>query len=242
MKIGWIFLTACLLASPAAGQAANPPPGISAEDFAALLRSNRNLVARVPAAAGVFTAKDDGTIWHVQSGLVCPGLFPSVYLSQLMVFATSEKGADVGCDYRRPDEKGGAYAKLSIYATKASPDTTLDTAFAGYQQEVAKGNNNVRVLGPAIKAGGSPPGEVRSEEYLVTWNDRDYASDLLVALQAGWVIEVRATYVGKPDEIAEAKTGLNSASLATADRAMALIALDMAMKTVGRDNAPKPAQ
>jgi hypothetical protein len=234
MNTGWVLLAAGVLAMPALGQvpAAAPP---SADQVTATRTHNQEIVARVPEAADVFVVGDDGTIKHLQSGLVCPSSFPSAEFYHALVFPSAEKGGDVGCDYRRADERGGAYAKLSIFATKAGADTTLDSAFAGYQREVAKTDANVRTLGPALKSKSQMPTDFRSEEYLVTMNQRDYTSDLIVAIKAGWVIEIRATYVGKPNEIEITKEGgPNAATVALGDRVAPFTAFFAAIGTVGK--------
>jgi len=83
---------------------------------------------------GVFERRADGTLHHVESGLVCPAKYPNATFYNLLVYTAD--GSDVGCDYRRADDKGGAWAKFTIFATKAPPGTTMEDAFARYRREL----------------------------------------------------------------------------------------------------------
>ncbi|MBA2588845.1 MAG: hypothetical protein H0U98_09505 [Alphaproteobacteria bacterium] len=237
MKAACLLLMTAVLTSTAmradAGEIRPPSP----EQAAATKLHNQNIVAQAPGADGVFAVRDDGTIKHMQSGLICPSGFPSVDFSQAMVFPSNVKGMDVGCDYRRPGKLGGADAKLSIFATKAAEGMTLETAFANYKQEIMQVQHNVRPLGPALKVHdmGSTPPDFLSEEYLVTLNDQDYTSDLIVAISGGWVVEVRATYIGQPNEIKIDKDAdVSAAGAGLGDRTMSALAFIMATKTIGK--------
>jgi hypothetical protein len=77
--------------------------------------------------------------------------------------------------------------------------------------------------------------QFRSEEYLVGLNNRDYTSQLIVAITAGWVIEVRATFEGLPNEIKVAKDAPEEDALnAVRDRTTAPNAFTQALGTVGK--------
>lgn len=237
MKAGWIAIAGLFLATSARSQIPVTPLPLPAEQRAAALKHNQEILANTAGADGVFTVQDDGAIMHLQSGLVCPASFPNVALFHLLIYQSGEKGSDVGCDYIRPDDLGGAYAKLTIFATKAAPETTLDSAFAGYQREVAQVFKGAQPIGPAIriedKTGKMP--EYRSEEYLIKLNERDNTSDLIVTVSAGWVIEIRATYAGKPDEIhLEKGQSAKDAAVAIGDRVMASTAYIGAVHSVGK--------
>lgn len=231
MKRRLLLLVGILAASSAWANPAPPTP----EKLAALRAHSEQVLARAKDVEGVFEVQEDGQIKHLQSGLICPAEYPNAELYNFLVYTSAAgKGLDVGCDYRRPDKLGGASAKFTVYATKASPTTTLDSAFDGYRKEIAEGNKNVRAQGPSLRMSGSPPPdfpEFRSEEYLLTWNDRDYTSQLIVTIVSGWVIEVRATFEGLPNEIKVAPTDTaQSAETMVQDRATA----DMTfMRTIG---------
>lgn len=238
MKTLSAVFAALVLASSAQGQEAPPPPPPSPEEIAAIRAHNQEIVARNPNADGIFAVQDDGTIKHLQSGLLCPASFPNVRFFHAMVFPAPGKGHDVGCDYGRANERGGANAKLTIFAVKAAEGTTLDAAFAGYQREVVQSYQNVRAQGPVLTVTeneSQTPLDFRSEGYLVTLNQRDYSSELIVAISAGWIIEVRSTYVGKSREILfNEGDGPDVLAATLGDRVMSATALFSALGTVGK--------
>ena len=235
MKAGLIAMAALFLASSAEAQPSAPAEQ-PAQQQVDVLR-NKGIVASTPGADGVLEVHDDGTIKHLQSGLVCPASFPNVRLFGTRVYPSAEKGADIGCDYIRADPSGRASAKLTLFATKAPPGVTLDAAFQAYQREVTQVWRNLRAVGPAMlvqDATGKFP-EFRSEEYLVTMNGSDGTSDLVVTIDAGWIIEIRATYAGRPNEIGlAADEGVKNATLEVGDRVMANAAFVAAIATVGK--------
>ena len=158
-------------------------------------------------ASGVFVATDTGDLRHVQSGMVCPISFPNLHLWALAVFVPD--GSDIGCDYGRNGKGNVTLSKLSLYATRAAPGDTVDTAFARYQSEVHQVSPSARVTGPAVTFTGSTTDDlknVRSEEYDIVFNGRHFQSDLIVVIKNGWVIEVRGTSPtqGTADEAAAA--------------------------------------
>jgi hypothetical protein len=235
MKAFCAMLAVALFAAPAWGQLPPAQPE-TPELRAATKRVTEKLVAETPGGSEVFSVLEDGSVKHLQSGMVCPAAFPNVGFSRLVIFPSSEKGADVACDYIRGNVNGGAYAKLTIYATKASPDTTLDSAFAGYQREIAAAYKKFQVLGPALRAedksGKLPPS--RSEQYLVNFNQRDLTSDLIVAVNAGWVIEVRSTYEDGPDIVSVDKDSAQAAAVRVWDRRVATVAYVNVVQSVGK--------
>jgi hypothetical protein len=230
------MLALVLFAAPAWAQLPPAQPE-TPELRAATKRVTEKLVADLPGGSEVFSVSEDGSVKHLQSGMICPAAFPNVGFSRLVIFPSTEKGWDVGCDYIRGNVNGGAYAKLTIYATKAGPDTTLDSAFAGYQREVASTYPKLKVLGPALRAedksGKLPPS--RSEQYLVNFNQRDLTSDLIVAVNGGWVVEVRSTYEDGPDEIRLDKDkDTKGAAIRIWDRLVATIAYVNVIQSVGK--------
>lgn len=205
----YLAIGLCLLAFSLAGlaQAApNTAPSVA------------EILAKTPEAEGIFVAMDGGAARHVQSGLICPLSFPNVNLWHLTAFATD--GTDVGCDYGRNGSDDTWRSKLSIYAVKAQPDDTVETAFARYQAEVKDAWPDATARGPAIRFEGDVSAEmkaVRSEEYEITFNGKRCVSDLIVALKAGWIIEIRGTTmtdVANSDEGAKAIAGLAAPSIA----------------------------
>jgi hypothetical protein len=216
-----------------AEESSNPPPDPKA--VAAVKEHNTQIVSGTVQAAGVFVVQDDGSIKHIQSGMICPANYPNVELYQMFVYKTD--GSDVGCDYRRADDKGGAWAKLSLFATKAAPGMTLDRAFAGYSDEIMRTYPDAKPLGPALKEDGStsPLPPIKSEEFVQPLNGTTYTSQLYVAFQSGWVIEIRATFVGQPNKIEVTKEGgAEAAELALGDRVMGPKALFDAIGTIGK--------
>jgi len=239
-KLFTIIILAAVLAAPVAAQDSSPPPKLSAEEIAALKARNQEIVRRSPNTSGVFAVQDDGTIKHLQSGLVCPENYPNAAFFNALVYPSDAgKGADVGCDYSRADDKGRAVLKLTIFAVKPVSETTLDRAFEGYRQEITQTYPNAIPLGPALhienKGGASQFPEIRSEEYSIAISGLEYTSQLVVAIAQGWVIEIRATFPGKPNAIELNKDAdANAAAMAVADRAMVSLALVAAVGTVGK--------
>jgi hypothetical protein len=211
-------------------------PARAADDPSVLKAENTAIVAATPEAAGVFTVQDDGTIRHVQSGLVCPAKYPNAAFYHVLVYRPD--GTDVGCDYRRADGKGGAWAKFTIFAVKAADGLTTDQAFAGYQKELVQAYPDARPLGEAVqgdpKDTNSPFAGMRSGEYLVTWNGQDYTTQLYVVVSHGWVIEVRTTFVGLPNAVDAGREGADSAVLEMGDRIAGFKALADALGTLGK--------
>ncbi len=206
---------ACALAGPVAAQTPNPAPTVA------------ELLAKTPAARGIFVAQDDGTAWHIKSGLVCPLTFPNQNLWHLEIFAAD--GSDVGCDYGRNGPDNVAVAKLTIFATRARPGDTVDSVFAGYKMSITAKYPDARMTGPAITFQGDPPPDmkdIRSAEYKLAFNGHASQSDLVVAIQAGWVIEIRA-------DTATEISDTQQAAMATEDNALPLLGLMQALKTVG---------
>jgi len=209
---------------------------LSPEAIAALKVQNTKIISAEPKAAGVFVAQDDGSVRHIQSGLICPAKYPNVDFYHVLVYA--QNGNDVGCDYRRADENGGAWSKLTIFATKATPGLTLDQAFARYHSEIAQTSPKAVSQGPAIRESSNRAPdfpEIRSEEFIEPLNETTYTSQLYVAIEDGWVIEVRTTFVGLPNKIDVTKDGgTEEAVLKMGDRVMGPKALFDALGTVGR--------
>jgi hypothetical protein len=201
----------------------------------AVVAQNRQIVAATPEADGVFAVQDDGTVRHKQSGLVCPASFPNLSFYHVFVFAPD--GGDVGCDYRRADDNGGAWSKMTIFAVRAPPGTTLDAVFARYHGEIVQTYPDAKLQGPAAgideKGAGKPllP-EFRSEEFVITMNGQPYTTQLFVTVVSGWTIEIRSTFVGLPDVIDSAREGPNSALAEAGDRFVGDLALIGAISSV----------
>jgi len=195
---------------------------------------------------GVFTVRDNGEIAHVQSGLVCPPKFPNVDFWHAEIFDSPlGKGMDVGCDYGRNGPDGHPVSKLTIFATKAPAPITLGQAFSQYRSAVMQVSPNAVSQGEALnieeKSGGSKHllPEVRSEEFCETRDGKVYTSDLVVAVSGGWMLEIRATFDGKPNEISlpEGAT-VDDVLAATGDRVMVAEAFVRLAPTIGKDATP----
>jgi hypothetical protein len=226
--------------SAAIAQDAHAPPKPTPEEIAGLKATNQEIVARSPDTDGVFVVQDDGTIKHLQSGLVCPAQYSNVTFFSALVFPSAAgKGLDVGCDYRRANDRGGANAKLTIFATKMAPEVTLDQAFEGYRREIAQTQHDVKAVGPALrveyKNGVLPGPEFRSEEYSISMNSREHTSQLIVAIVSGWTIEIRATFAGKPNVVEITKEdGPDAPKLWAGDRVMSALAFIAATGSIGK--------
>lgn len=182
---------------------------------------------------GIFEVQPDGQVKHVQSGLVCPTKYPNADIYHLLVYA--QDGHDVGCDYRRADPQGGAWMKLTIFATKAASGATTADAFAGYREEVLQTYPDAQSHGDAIDADTKNDGpfeNVRSEEFIIAMNGQPYTTQLLVSVCKGWMIEVRTSFVGLPDAIDAAREGPDSAKLEMGDRVVGVQATLQAISTV----------
>lgn len=209
------------------------------DDPGALKAENSTIVAAAAGSAGVFTVRDDGAVRHVQSGLVCPAKYPNVVFYQVYVYAPD--GTDVGCDYRRADAHGGAWSKLTIFAVKAAPDATVDRAYERFRREVEQTYPDALPQGEAIRienkgAGPSTFPPIRSQEYLIRMNDQTYTTDLIVTISKGWIVELRATYVGLPNTMGGTNEGGSQDALVAegGDRLMGPKALIDALGTIGQ--------
>jgi hypothetical protein len=211
-------------------------PARAADDPATLKAANIAAVATTPAAVGIFAVQDDGTVRHVQSGLVCPAKYPNASFYQVLVY--NHEGTDVGCDYRRADAKGGAWAKLTIFVVKAAEGTTTDQAFAHYESEVTQTYPNAKFLGEAVANDPndktSPLAALRNSAYLIMMNGQEYTTQLYVLVIHGWTIEVRVSFVGRPDAIDASREGATSAVLEMGDRVVGFKAMIDALSTVGK--------
>jgi hypothetical protein len=209
---------------------------VFAEDAVDPRHQNEAVMAQTPQAAGLFAVQDDGTVKHLLSGLVCPARFPNAVFYHLFVFAADS--SDVGCDYRRADDKGGAWAKLTIFAVKAKPDATLDMAFAQYRGEVLQTYPDAKSQGVSLKledkrtkASSSIP-DIRSEEFLITMNGQTYTTQLYVSEVNGWFVEVRTSFVGLPNAVDAGREGPHGAVDEVGDRVMGPFALMGALGTI----------
>lgn len=202
------------------------------------IQHNRAILAAAPAAAGVFTVADDGSIHHSQSGMVCPADFPNVRLWRLLVFPTNKgPGMDVACDYGRAGPDGNWIAKLTLFATAAPEGWKLDDVFASYRGEVVQADPGLISIGPAVTADQrpvpDPAGDLRSEEFQGFHDGRPFTSSLIVALRGPWMFEVRASYVGRPDELAlDPNAGVDGTVQAIGDRVMAAQAFFRVVQTL----------
>jgi len=174
-----------------------PNPAPSAEEKAATMRHNQEIVAKTPGAEGVFVVREDG-VRHLQSGLICPP-FPNVSLSQTNVFPSAQKGESVSCDYSRTDKTGAVVSTLSIVVTKADPNTTVQSAFAKYQRELAE---SFQSIAPVEVIADVPPSArnagLHGEKFFGMRGGRESTAELRVTMGLGWLVLVRAIYAGKP--------------------------------------------
>jgi len=173
------------------------PLSAQAQDIKA---RNAARLARTPATEGIFALEDNGDIRHLQSGMKCIAGYPNVEFFAVMIFPSAMgDGMDVGCDYARVDGQNRAVSKLTVFAVKAPAGMTLDQAFDQYNREVLTKAPTAKHVGPvmtmnSVKGSEALP-EFRSAEYDVVGNGISYRTDLVVALKAGWIVEIRATFL-----------------------------------------------
>lgn len=212
---------------------------LSPEQIAALKARNAAIVAAEPKAAGVFAVQEDGSIRHVQSGMICPRSFPNVDFWHAEVFSDeAHKGEDVGCDYGRSDKSGKSVAKFTIFAVKTEPGATLDSAFVKYRGEVLQTFPNAVSIGAAVnvqeKGSSDPLPEYRSEAFLVDRDVGQSTEELVVAVQGGWELEIRNSYFGKPKNIAIDKGEDDAVQKAIGDRIVSAFAYALVGRTLGK--------
>ncbi len=187
----------------------------------------KDILAGTPNSQGLFVETGDGAARHVASGLICPPTIGKVNIWHIDAFVAD--GSDVGCDYGRNGPDKQWTAKLTIFAVRAGPGETVDTAFARYRAEVKATYPGAITKGSAIKFGdGTPPQgleDIRSEEYDNRIQGKRYTDDLVVALRGNWVIEVRLTTATDVSSSAEA-------ALAIGDLALPTLAMLQATSTI----------
>lgn len=215
------------------------PPALGADAPEALKAHNQQIVSAASGSDGVFAVQDDGRVRHVQSGLVCPASYPNVEFYAVLVYPSKgAPGLDVGCDYRRADTQGGADAKLTIFATQMPAGATVDQAFTGYRAELMQTWPAAVSQGEAFHIDSTqsrPPFDIRSEEFVMPFNNRQYTTQLIVAVSHGWTIEIRSTFTGLPNEVKlEKDSGPDAAALGAGDRIMGIKAMFDAYGTVGQ--------
>jgi len=196
---------------------------------------NNKIAMNTRGIDGVFVVQDDGTIRHVQSGMVCPATFANVKLWHLETFPSPRgKGMDVSCDYGRNGPDNRFVSKLTLFATIAPDGTTLDTAFAAYRSEVIRANPGIQSEGPLpLPPHVMLPGEWKSESFLERRADRAFTSELIVALRGSWMFEVRATYDGsRGDPMVTMQSSPADATNAQDDRTMAATAFAATVNTL----------
>jgi len=220
---------------------ANADNHLSPEQIAALKAHNEAIVAAEPKAAGVFEVQNDGSIRHIQSGMICPASFPNVSFWHAEVFSDdNHKGEDVGCDYGRNDKNGTWVEKFTIFAVKSAPGTTLDSAFETYRGQVIQTFPNAVSIGVAIKLEDKGAGsssalpKCRSEAFSVDRDVGQTTEELIVSIQGGWDLEIRNSYFGKPNNIVVNKGEDDAAVKAVGDRIISAFAFVSVSPTLGK--------
>ena len=206
------------------------PAAQAGEPNAAAKAQAEKLIAQAPDGTAVWTAGDDGSVRHVQSGMKCLPAYPmQLSLAQLAVLPSPNgKGMDVVCDYASPFDG----SKLDVFATKSPPGISLDESFELYrrlilalhQGAVAKGAFS-DVEGAGLKFPDDKTKGVRTEIFL--YKDRagnDQISYLIVATENGWSLQVRMTVPAADKEMST--------------RLFAYMAMDVARKAVTEAATP----
>lgn len=210
-----LIITAALAMALSSGQAQaqaetpNPAP------------SMQELLDRAPEAKGIFAPQGEAAFRHIASGLNCPLTFPAVNLWHLDIYAPD--GSDVGCDYGRNGRDNRWTTKLTIYAVKTTADDTADAAFARYQSEIQHKYPDARLLGPVPSV---QINDARTAQYEIVINGQKSLSELVVAVRAGWVIEIRTSMAA---DISSDADGVKSEH----DRALSFSALIQALSSMG---------
>jgi hypothetical protein len=161
-----------------------------------------NALSETKNPEGVFRIEGDKAV-HVQSGLRCPAYLGNAFLFEIYVFdSPAGHGMDVGCDYgrRAAPGSGKAAAKHTIYAVKLPAGGSLDTAFEQYRNEMRNtAPRNARVGGPSLTFTEPLEGfpKFRSEELFYQNGEREWQTEVIVAIQGGWIIEMRSTRVSQ---------------------------------------------
>jgi hypothetical protein len=210
----------------------------------AIVAHNRDVVARTPEADGVFVVQENGSIRHVQSGMVCGARYPSFEFWHVEVSSSGEgKGSDVACDYGRNGRDGRPAATLTVSAVKQADGLALDQAFAVYRAQVLAMYPDAIPSGPALKIKLAdtdqdtygPFEAFRSEEFVRELGGEDWTEDLIVLIRKGWVLKVRKTMPGKPHEFKfTEKTDSDELTNAARDRTVDLeVMMDVAL-TIGQ--------
>jgi hypothetical protein len=186
---GFIVMLAGAIALAAAPSSAvdmpPPPPSVPGVD-----------IIRSPAdASDLFATGQDGSIRHLQSGMICPADFPNVHLWSLQIYAAARRGDDVGCDYARFSSNGRASSKLTIFATRRAPGETLDSVYAGYRDDVTNSFPDAAESAPSGRVDGE---DYRAASFTARRSDGELRTELIVGFANGWSLEVRATYPQKP--------------------------------------------
>ena len=228
-ECGFLLLMAvsplCAFADAAAVQPSAPNPAwVASPEAIARIRA---IVANTKGTDGIFTVGDDGSVRHVQSGLLCPPKFPNVDFWHPEIFDSAlGPGMDIGCDYGRNGPDGHAISKLTIFATKAPDGLTLDQAFQQDRSQLLRAAPGAKSEGQAleIKNDSASP-DARSEEFLETRDGQDYTTQILVAVGKGWVFEIRTTFEGAGNRIVIPHGGTShDAVSAIGDRLMLAVA------------------
>jgi len=206
-------------------------PAMAANNNASAKKNADALIARFENGSAIWRAQDDGSVRHIQSGLVCPANFTVVTLWNLMVYdSPSGIGTDVGCDYWRSRIEGkGAETKIAIFAVKAAPGTTLDEAFQTYRKQMYASYPGAKSEGTALSIESDKPGTlpaIKSEEASIELYNRPYQTEIVVSLVNGWIIEVRSTH---PSQYKVEKAG------EAGDAALSALALFAAFASVGKN-------
>jgi hypothetical protein len=243
VRFGTIALMlASVVGCTAPQPALQPAPPVAPQPSVDVAARNARIVADTDGAAQVFEVQADGRIRHRQSGMICPADFPNVAFWHAQIYPSKlGAGSDVGCDYGRNNANGGAATKLTIFATKAMPGFTLDAVFADMQRAIgqstpgAKYSGTVLEIKPGKDAGEADkfPKDMRSAEYELVHDGIPYRTEVLVAIQAGWIIEVRATFPTQASGATEADI-IAAGKVAVQD----LAAPSIAFLEAGRSIAP----
>ena len=172
-------------------------PAFAAEELPSAYEKNKALLGRLQDGTTIFTIEQNGSLTHIQSGLVCTGTVKDYSLDAIYIFNKAAPADDVGCDYARRSDDGNIVSKLTVFFVKGEQDTNLDTAFSHYRDEVLRASpgatptpsqlhikDETGVDNPAYKSSG----------FTIALNGEPYHSELIVGFVKPWIVEVRSTY------------------------------------------------
>ena len=188
MKRGLPVLAVALLIlflSDAAATDAPPAPDPVAQS------KSQALVDRTPNGASVFRIGPDGTVIHIQSGMMCAPGQPLMALDRLVIESGVALGDDVACDYVGPS------GKTTVFATRRG-SRTLEAYAADTFAAIRRIHPDARPIGGQMWLGYPGISQPIGMSFAITQNASASITSAWIAQEGNWLILVRATYPAEP--------------------------------------------